>query len=132
MRLVVAILLMLGWVSCVLLSPGCGPSEADASAAAAPRPLSFSIINQSGGEIRSIGVEGANYPMAFSPITKGDAHTISAKSLELPETLTVHWSDRHGERFEGRVNVWSELGPTYSGPVNLTIDMRNNVNLSGG
>jgi len=132
MRVVIGCLLMVLWVSAVLLLPGCGPSEADASEAAVPRQLSFTVINQSGGEMTSIGLEGANLPIAYSDIEADDSHTISSKSLELPETLTLHWSDRRGDRKEGTVYVWSELGSSYSGPVNLTVTRRGKVVLTGG
>lgn len=122
---------MVLWVSSMLLLPACGPSEADAAQASEPRDLSFTIINQSRGDIDSIGVEGANYPMSFSPIEKDDSATIKSKKLELPETLTVHWTDARGERHEGTVRVWGELGASYAGPVNLTINYRNRVILSG-
>ena len=132
MRLVVAIVLMVAWVSGVLLLPGCGPSEADAAAAAEPRSLSFTVVNNTGGEIRSIALEGANLPMSFRPIARGQRSTLSNKELELPETLTLHWSDVNGDRREGTVRVWSDLGAAYSGPVTLTINSRNQVALNGG
>ena len=132
MRLVVGIVLMVLWVSSVLLLPGCGASEADAAEAAQPRPLSFTVVNNTGGELRSIGISGANLPMSFSPIDTGQRSTISNKSLELPERLSLHWTDARGERREGSVRVWAELGASYSGPVTLTVTNRNQVVLSGG
>ncbi|MFN3167980.1 MAG: hypothetical protein ACE37H_13050 [Phycisphaeraceae bacterium] len=132
MRVVIGCLLMVLWVSAVLLLPGCGPSEADASQAAVPRELSFTVINNTGGEMRSIGLEGANLPIAFSNIAEADRHTLKSKNLELPETLTLHWSDARGDRREGTVEVWGELGSSYSGPVNLTVTQRGKVVLTGG
>lgn len=132
MRVLIGSLLMVLWVSAMLLLPGCGPSEADAAQAAVPRDLSFTVVNRSGGEMSSIGLAGANYPIAYSNITDQDQHTIKSKSLELPETLTLHWSDRRGDRKEGTVHVWSELGASYSGPVVLTVDRRGKVVLTGG
>ena len=132
MRLVIACLLMVLWVSAVLLLPACGPTEADAAQAAVPRELSFNVINQSGGKMTSIGIEGTNYPMAFSNIDDDDAHMLKSKSLELPESLTLHWSDARGNRHEGTVHVWNELGASYTGPVNLTVDARGKVTLTGG
>lgn len=132
-RLVIAVVLMLLWVGGVLLMPGCGgATQANAAQAAEPRELSFVVVNKTGGEMRSIGLAGANLPMAFSNIADGDRHSLKSKSLNLPETLTLHWSDQRGNRHEGRVEVWGQLSSTYSGPVTLTVTRRNKVNLSGG
>lgn len=131
-RVVMGTVLMILWVCSILLLPACGPGEADASQAAVPRDLSFTIINDSGARIHSIGVAGANYPIAYSPIDADGRSTIKSKNLKLPETLTVHWTDARGERHEGTVRVWGELSAGYSGPVNLTINHRDKVILSGG
>lgn len=122
---------MVMWVCSILLLPGCG-AGANSAEAAEPRDLSFTLINQSRSDIRAIGVEGTDPPMSFSPIDEGGRATIRSKKLQLPETLTVHWSDERGERHEGTVRVWGELGASYSGPVKMTIDHRNKVVLSGG
>lgn len=132
MRLIIACLLMVLWVSAVLLLPACGPTEADASQAAVPRELTFTVINQSGGKMTSIGMEGANAAIAYSTIDDNDSHTIKSKSLTLPEKLTLHWTDARGDRREGTVKVWNELGASYSGPVNLTVNKRGKVTLTGG
>lgn len=114
------------------LLPGCGPSEADAAAAQAPRPLSFVVINNSGQDIVGVGLEGANIPMGFSDIKKNSRGEVKNKKLELPETLTLHWGNKRGDRKEGSVNVWSGLGASYSGPVTLTITRKGKVSLTGG
>lgn len=119
-------------VMIILLIPACGPSEAAASQAAEPRPLSFVVDNRSGGEITSIGLEGANLPMSFGDMSKGQTKSLKNKKLQLPEKLTLHWSDARGKRKEGSVKVWGELGATYSGPVKLTITQRGKASLSGG
>lgn len=130
MRVLIGMVL---WVSCVVFMPGCGgASEAEAAEAAQDRELSFVVRNQSGKDIRDIGLEGANFPMSFSPIEDDGTARIRSKKLELPETLTLHWSDQRGERHEGSVRVWSELGGSYSGPVVLTINYRNQVSVTGG
>ena len=132
MRVLVGSLLMVLWVWSILLLPGCGPSEADASEAAVPRELTFTVTNNSDGEINSVGLSGANLPMAFRNLTKGESATLKSKKLELPEKLSLHWSNKRGDRKEGSANVWSELGASYSGPVNLTITQRGKVVLTGG
>lgn len=114
------------------LLPGCGPSEADAAEAQTPRELSFVIVNNSGGDIKSIGLAGANIPMNFSDMDKGARSEIKNKKLKLPEKLSLHWSDHRGNRKEGSVSVWSELGASYAGPVTLTITQRGKVVLTGG
>ena len=119
-------------VMILLLIPACGPSEADAAEAAERRPLSFVVVNNSSYKIDDIGLEGANLPMNFSGIDKGGRGELKNKSLELPRKLTLHWSDSRGERHEGSVDVWGGLSPSYSGPVKLTITVRNKVVLSGG
>jgi len=130
MRLLTVMTLLM--MSAVLVLPGCGPSEADASAAAVPRDLSFTVVNDSDGKMTGIGLEGANYPISFGPIDAGDASTIRSKKLELPETLTLHWNDYRGNRHEGTARIWNNLGPAYSGPVTLTVNERNKLVLSGG
>jgi len=119
-------------VMILALLPGCGPSEADAAAAQQPRELSFVVINRSGGDIEGVGLQGANIPMGFSDIKAGGRGEIKNKKLKLPETLTLHWGDDRGDRHEGSVNAWSELGSSYTGPVRLTITRRGNVTLTGG
>jgi hypothetical protein len=118
-------------VMILTLLPGCGPSEADAAAASEPRPLSFVVLNKTGGDINGVGIEGANVPMGFSDIENNGRGEVKDKDLKLPETLTLHWGDTRGDRHEGSVNVWSELGASYSGPVTLTITRRGKVNLTG-
>ena len=113
------------------LLPGCGPSEADAAAASEPRELSFVVINQSGGDINNVGLEGANYPMGFRDIKNNAQGKVKDKDLKLPETLTLHWGNDRGDRKEGSVNVWSELGASFSGQVTLTINRRGKVILTG-
>lgn len=133
MRVVIGCLLMVLWVSSMLLLPGCGePSAAEAAEASRDRPLSFVVINNTGGEMTQIGIDGTNFPMGFSDLEKGATGQIAAKSLELPEHLTLYWSDPRGDRKEGSVDVWSELGASYSGPVKLTVTRRGKVVLSGG
>jgi hypothetical protein len=119
-------------VMILLLIPGCGPSEADAAAAETPRELSFVVVNNTGGPIKGIGLEGANMPMAFRNIDDGEQASVKNKQLKLPERLTLHWGDRRGDRHEGSVNVWSELGASYTGQVTLTITRRGKVVLTGG
>ena len=119
-------------VMILALLPGCGASEADAAAAEAPRPLSFVVVNHSGSEISGVGLDGANIPMGFRDIKNDNQAELKNKKLELPESLTLHWSDPRGNRKEGSVNVWSELGGSYSGPVTLTITSRGKVVLTGG
>ena len=132
-RLMLGTVLMVLWVCSLLVLPGCGgASEAKAQEAQVPRELSFVIVNNSGGDIRSIGLQGANIPMSFRAMAKGKRSEIKNKKLKLPEQLTLHWSDRRGDRYEGSVHVWGELGASYSGPVKLTITRRNKVVLSGG
>lgn len=131
MKIVLGVIAMVLWVSSVLLTPGCGPGEAEAAQAAEPRDLSFAIVNNSGDTIKSIGLEGANLPMSFRPIEDGGSSSIKNRKLELPEKLTLHWSDKHGDRHEGSVRVWGELGSTYSGQVTLTISRSNKVVLTG-
>lgn len=133
MRFIVATMLMVLWVCSILLLPACGgASEAQAAEAQVPRELSFVVVNQSRSDIRSVGLAGANRPMAFSPIAKGDTHSLKSKGLQLPEKLTLHWTDKRGDRHEDSVGVWSELSASYSGPVTLTITQRNKVVLTGG
>lgn len=119
-------------VMILALLPGCGPSEADAAAAQQPRELSFVVVNNSGGDINGVALEGANMPMAFHDIKDKSQGKVKNKKLELPEKLTLHWGDERKERHEGSVNVWSELGASYSGPVKLTINRRGTVTLTGG
>ncbi|MBX2852128.1 MAG: hypothetical protein KTR15_10320 [Phycisphaeraceae bacterium] len=119
-------------VMILALLPGCGPSEADAAAAQAPRQLSFVVVNNSGQAIKGVGLEGANIPMGFSDIENKSRGEIKNKKLELPERLTLHWGNGRGDRSEGSVNVWSELGASYTGPVTLTITRRGKVVLTGG
>jgi hypothetical protein len=119
-------------VMILALLPGCGPSEADAAAAEAPRALSFVVVNNSGQTLESVGLEGANIPMGFRDIEKNGRGEVKNKKLELPETLTLHWGDARGNRKEGTVNVWSELGASYSGPVTLTVTRQGKVVLTGG
>lgn len=119
-------------VMILALLPGCGPSEADAAAAQAPRQLSFVVINHSGGEIKGVGLVGANIPMGFRDIEDDGQSELKNKKLELPETLTLHWGDTRGNRNEGTVHVRSELGASYTGPVTLTITRRGKVVLTGG
>ena len=118
-------------VMILTLLPGCGPSEADAAAAQTPRELSFVVINHSGGDIDGVGLDGANIPMGFSDIKKDGKAELKNKKLKLPETLTLHWGNRRGDRKEGSVKVWSELGASYTGPVTLTISRRGKVVLTG-
>lgn len=119
-------------VMILALLPGCGPSEADAAQAEKPRQLSFVIVNNSGGEIDGVALDGANLPIGFRDIEKAGRSEVKNKKLELPEKLTLHWGDPRGNRKEGSVNVWSELGSSYSGPVTLTITRRGKVVLTGG
>ncbi|MGB0767525.1 MAG: hypothetical protein ACPGYV_07420 [Phycisphaeraceae bacterium] len=119
-------------VMILALLPGCGPSEADAAAADEPRELSFVIVNNSGRDVEGVGLEGANIPMGFRDIEKGGRSEVKNKELRLPETLTLHWGDERGNRKEGSVDVWSELGASYTGPVTLTITRRGKVVLTGG
>ena len=110
---------------------GCGPSEADAAEAQAPRQLSFVVINKTGQDIEGVGLEGANIPMGFRDIEKDGRGEVKHKELKLPEKLTLHWGNPRGDRSEGTVHVWSELGASYSGPVTLTITRRGKVVLTG-
>ena len=119
-------------VMILALLPGCGPSEADAAAAEQPRELSFVVINNSGQDIEGVGLEGANIPMGFRDIEKNARGEVKNKKLKLPETLTLHWGDGRGNRKEGTVHVWSELGPSYAGPVTLTVTRQGKVTLTGG
>lgn len=119
-------------VMILALLPGCGPSEADAAAAQVPRELSFVVINNSGQTIQSVGLDGANIPMSFADLEDNAQGAVKNKKLELPEKLTLHWGDARGNRKEGTVKVWSELGSSYSGPVTLTITRRSTVTLTGG
>lgn len=133
MRLIGTMVLGLAVVSMAVVLPGCGgASEADAAEAQVSRELSFVVVNHSRGDIRDIGLAGANFPMAFSPMPQGERSSLKSKNLKLPEKLTLHWSDGRGDRHEASVRVWSELGSSYSGPVVLTINQRNQVTLSGG
>ena len=118
-------------VMILALLPGCGASEADAAAANEQRVLSFVVINNSGGDINGVALEGANLPMGFHDIKNKDHGKLSNRKLELPETLTLHWGDDRNNRREGQVNVWSELGASFSGQVTLTIDHRDKVILTG-
>lgn len=111
---------------------GCGASEADAAEAEVPRTLSFVVINNSGGDIENVALDGANLPIGFSDLDKGERSELKNKKLELPEKLTLHWGDARGNRKEGSVKVWSELGANYTGPVTLTITSRGTVTLAGG
>lgn len=121
------------WASSLLLLSGCGGgSEMKAEQAQVSRDLSFVVINNSRGEIREIGLQGANIPISYSTMQKGKRSEIKSKKLELPERLTLHWSDTRGDRHEGTVRVWGELGATYSGPITLTITAQNKVTLTGG
>lgn len=132
-RLLVGTVLMVLWVCSILLLPGCGgATEAEAAEAQVPRELSFVVINQSRGEVNSIGLAGANMPMSYGSIDKGGRKSLKNKGLTLPEKLTLHWTDHRGDRHEGSARVWSELGASYSGPVTLTINHRNKVVLTGG
>lgn len=119
-------------VMILTLLPGCGPSEASATQAAVPRPLSFVVVNNSGEAIQGIGLEGANIPMGFRNLESGDKSQLKNKNLKLPEKLTLHWNDARGRRKEGSVNIWGRLGASYSGPVTLTITSRGGVTLAGG
>lgn len=119
-------------VMILTLLPGCGPSEADAAQAEVPRALSFVVINNSSGDIDGVGLEGANIPMGFRDIKKNGKAEVKNKKLKLPETLTLHWGNRRGDRKEGSVKVWSELGASYTGPVTLTITRQGKVTLTGG
>lgn len=130
MKLFVATVLMIAWVSAVLLLPGCG--GATSAEASVKRDLTFTLVNNSRMDIRSIGVEGTDPPFSYSPIQAGSRSMLKSKSLSLPETLTVHWTDERGDRHEGTVRCWSELGASYSGPVVMTITHRNKVVLTGG
>lgn len=132
MRQYLCISMLLVMILMLMTIPGCGPSEADAAAAQAPRELSFVVINNSGTDIDGVGLEGANIPMGFRDIKQGTQAQLKNKKLQLPETLTLHWGDPRGNRHEGSVKVWSELGASYSGPVTLTITRRNTVVLTGG
>ena len=107
--------------------------QAQADEAAKPRPLTFTIVNRSGGEVTQVGLSGANMPIACGDLTDGQSSTpLKHKELELPEELTLHWTDGRGDRKEGSVKVWAELGSTYAGPITLTVTRRGKVNLSGG
>lgn len=120
-------------VMILALIPGCGgATEAEASQAQAPRQLRFVIVNRSGGKIDQVGISGANIPMGFRAIEQNGRSELKHKDLTLPEKLTLHWSDSRGERHEGTVGVWSELGGAYSGSVVLTITQRGKVILTGG
>ncbi len=132
MRLIIGTLLMVLWVSSMLLLPGCGPSEAEATQAAVPRDLSFTITNRTGDKMKSIGVEGGKLPMSFRDLAEGQSATLKSKKLDLPETLTIHWSSERGDRKEATANLWGELGASYTGPVNLTLNARGKIVLSGG
>ena len=70
--------------------------------------------------------------MSFSDIPDNERSELKDKKLKLPERLTLHWGDSRGNRAEGSVNVWSELGASYSGPVVLTITPRGKVVLTRG
>lgn len=131
-RLIAASLLMILWVASILLTPGCGPSEADAAVATESRTLTFNIVNQSGGEIHDIGLSGANMPMAFRDLDDGESASVKDKKLALPEKLNLHWSDTRGNRKEASALIRSELGPSYSGPVTLTLNRRGKLTLGGG
>lgn len=119
-------------VMILLLIPGCGPSQADAASAEQSRELSFVVVNNSGGDIDGVALVGTNIPMGFADIKNNDRGTLKNKKLNLPEKLTLHWGDERGNRKEGSVYVWSELGASYSGPITLTITRRNKVILTGG
>lgn len=119
-------------VMILALLPGCGPSEADAAAAQVPRELSFVVVNHSGQAVEGVGLDGANIPMSFADLADNARGEVKNKKLELPEKLTLHWGDARGNRKEGTVKVWSELGSSYSGPVTLTITRRSTVTLTGG
>lgn len=112
---------------------GCGgPTEANAAEASVPRPLSFTVSNRSGGPVKSIGLSGANMPMAFRNLANGESATLSNKALKLPKSVSLHWSDAQGNRMEAAAEVWGELSPTYSGPITLKITSSGTVKLSGG
>ena len=138
MRILIGSLLMLLWVASILVLPACGgPNEANASApvkqATDPRPISITIVNRSSTTATQIGVSGAAMPISCGDLPKGGSSiALKHKELTLPKRLTLHWSDSRGDRKEGTVRPQDTLGPTFSGPMTLTITSQGKVKLTAG
>ncbi|MEM1353989.1 MAG: hypothetical protein AAGC44_05050 [Planctomycetota bacterium] len=119
-------------VGLLLLLPGCEPDQASAASSVnQPRKITFTLVNRTGGEMKSIGVRGAERPMGYRDIEHGQSGSISHKEPGTPEWLEVNWSDSRGDRHVGKVYVWSQLGQGYGGDLTLVIDRKNRVSLRG-
>lgn len=117
-------------IGLMMVVPGCEPSNASA-ADGGPLKLTLTLINNSGGAIEDIGVEGADRPVAFRDMEAGDRSAVRLKEPHLPEWLEVNWTDSRGDRRVGKVKIWTQLGDSYRGDLTLTITNRHKVELRG-
>lgn len=114
----------------VLMLPGCGPDDATAASTTnQPRKITFTLVNQTGGEMTSIGVRGGDASMGFRDLPNGKSGSLSHKESGTPEWLEVNWSDDRGDRYVGKVSVWNQLGQSYGGDLTLVINRKNKVSL---
>lgn len=132
MRRLICGIMTLSLLAAVAMLPGCGePSGASAAVTSGPRKITFNVVNQTGGEMKSIGVRGADAAMGFRDLDKGQTGTLSHTEPHVPEWLEVNWSDERGNRFSGKVQVWTQLGQSYGGELTLVVNRKHKVTLRG-
>jgi len=116
----------------MLMLPGCGPSDASAASTTnQPRKITFKLVNQTGGTMKSIGLRGAERSMGFRDLSDGSTGALSHKEPGTPQWLEINWSDDRGDRYAGKVYVWNQLGQSFDGDLTLVIDRKNRVTLRG-
>jgi len=128
--------LVLAMLMLTLLSvlAGCGgPSEAQASekqieaAPVAVKSPSFTVINESGGDIRAIAVR-CNLMISFRALANGESSTMSSNEIERTSKIAVRWTDANGEHHFKSLDT-SRLSSSTSN-IKVTIT-RDKAKLSG-
>ncbi|MFA9476877.1 hypothetical protein ACERK3_01090 [Phycisphaerales bacterium AB-hyl4] len=117
-----------GFAAIVLTLPliACGES------AEAPERVSYTLTNDTTHEIREVIATGANHHLAFNEVDAGESQTLRGPGLDVPESLTLYWTNHMDQRRSMQLNLRNEVGEDYAGPIRLTVDRRQLVTVQAG
>ncbi len=112
-------------VSCVLPGlTGCGGAVESAEAAAPPvRPVSYTVVNRTGGKVVDVVVygEGLGRDLGYGVIAENDSETLRHEKLTIPTMVEIDFTMPNGKRSYNKVSLSRLNNAAQGGPVTLTL-----------
>ena len=123
------------FVCCSLLAACGGGDESEAGSAPPPAPPSkykFHAINQTGGTIRNLLIQGMAMPVKFTKLTSGSSKSLLGPTMKLPGKLTVSWTDERNQRRSTKISVGSNIPSNFNGSMYFTVKGIKTVDFRAG